>query len=95
MKTSSSNERFIRPQSGKDPMKKGAIMSDSSSLPPLDRFELVADANAEDFRGEWIAIVDKRIVAHNPDMGVVIKAAKKYSEHPEFVRVPKGSIAMY
>lgn len=57
----------------------------------------LSDANANDFRGQWLAVIDEKIVAHNEDIGVVIDKVKR--EHkdgkPQYVRVQKGSIAMY
>lgn len=57
----------------------------------------LSEANANDFRGEWLAIIDEEIVAHNENIGTVIDRVKK--EHagkkPQYLRVQKGNIAMY
>ena len=57
----------------------------------------LSEANANDFRGEWIAIIDERIVAHNENIGTVIDKVKKEhaGEKPQYLRVQKGNIAMY
>ncbi len=57
----------------------------------------VSEANANDFKGEWLAIIDDKIVAHNKNASLLIKATKKSYEgaEPEFFRVCQGNIAMY
>lgn len=57
----------------------------------------LTDANANDFKGEWLAIIDEKIVAHNQNIGNVIDKVKKnhQGEKPRYVRVQKGNVAMY
>lgn len=57
----------------------------------------LSDANANDFKGEWVAIINEKIVAHNENIGNVIDKVKKEhaGEKPSYVRVQKGNIAMY
>lgn len=57
----------------------------------------LTDANANDFKGEWLAIIDEKIVAHNQNIGNVIDKVKKnhQGEKPSYVRVQKGNVAMY
>lgn len=57
----------------------------------------VSAARAKDFRGEWLAIVDDKIVAHDRDIGAVITAARRdyKGKTPRFARIPAGNIAMY
>lgn len=57
----------------------------------------LSEANANDFKGEWVAIIDETIVAHNKNIGNVIDKVKK--EHsgkkPSYLRIQKGNVAMY
>ena len=57
----------------------------------------VVDSNANDFKGEWLAIINEDIVAHGKDVGKLIDITRKHfkGKKPEFVRVNKGNIAMY
>lgn len=57
----------------------------------------LSEVNANGFKGEWLAIIDEKIVAHNENIGNVIDKVKKEhaGEKPSYVRVQKGNIAMY
>ncbi|MBI2664296.1 hypothetical protein HYX10_03045 [Candidatus Woesearchaeota archaeon] len=57
----------------------------------------VSEAHARNFKGQWIAIIDEKIVAHNRDVGKVIDATREHykGKKPEFLRISGGEIAMY
>ncbi len=55
----------------------------------------LANADAKHYKGQWVAIVNNKIVAHDESIEPVIKKARKLDKNPEFVRVSKGNIAMY
>jgi hypothetical protein len=57
----------------------------------------VSDANAKNFKGQWVAIIDEKIIAHNEDIAKVIDITRKdyKGKKPEFLRVSKGNVAMY
>ena len=54
-------------------------------------------AKADDFKGEWIAVIDDAIIAHNKDIGEVITVAKRdyKGKMPRYARIPAGNMAMY
>lgn len=44
------------------------------------------------YRGEYIAVVEEKIVAHGDDFIEVINAAKNYSDDPLIAKVPKWEV---
>ncbi len=62
-----------------------------------EKFIPLSDANANDFRGEWLAVVDNRIVAHDMELSNAIKTAVKNfkGKKIKYSRVPSSNIAMY
>ncbi len=54
-------------------------------------------ANANDFRGEWLALVDNKIVAHHRELSNVmgLTRGKHRGSEPRYVRVPLSNVAMY
>lgn len=57
----------------------------------------VSESNARDFRGQWLAIIDEKIVAHGRNVGKVIDATRKQykGKKPEFVRISGANTAVY
>lgn len=57
----------------------------------------VSEANANNFRGKWLAIIEERIVANHEDIGRLIDITRTYhkGKKAEFVRINKGNTAMY
>jgi hypothetical protein len=53
-------------------------------------YEYFMEADLHGFVGEWIAIVDRRVVSHGRDVRVVFKEAKKKcpDKKPFMARVP-------
>lgn len=47
------------------------------------------------FRGENIAIVGSKIVAHGKDFKKVARKAQKVSPNPLFAKIPKEDIVVY
>ena len=85
-------ERFLSDSYADSAMQKEGVLRKEP-----DEVIKLLDANANDFRGEWLAIIDEKIVAHNEDIGIVINKVKKehQGEKPQYLRVQKGNIAMY
>lgn len=57
----------------------------------------LSEAKADDLRGEWLAIIDDKIVAHNKNLTKVRTAAqRKYKGRKlTLTRVPISTTAMY
>lgn len=50
---------------------------------------------SQKYRGEWIAIVDDKIVAHGKTFGEVDDEARKISPNPLFAQIPKEDVVVY
>jgi len=46
----------------------------------------------KEYRGEYVAVIGEKIVAHNPDIDRVIDEAEKIEELPLIMRVPKDEV---
>jgi len=57
----------------------------------------LSEAKADDFRGEWLAIIDDKIVAHSKNLTKAREAAqRKYKgQKLTLTRIPRSNIAMY
>ncbi|MBU1262049.1 hypothetical protein KKG61_04325 [bacterium] len=44
------------------------------------------------YKGEYIAVVEEKIVAHGSDFIKVIEEAKVYSDDPLFAKVPQWEV---
>lgn len=47
------------------------------------------------YKGEWIAVVEDKIVAHGKNFKEVAKKAKKISTHPVFDKIPQEDVVVY
>ncbi len=61
----------------------------------MDNYEFYVSANLEKYVGQWIAVVDGKVVAHGEDAKVVYDTSRKAfpAKTPLLTCVPK-SIAM-
>lgn len=50
---------------------------------------------AEQFEGEYVAVVGDLIIAHGQDACAVMEEAQKYFEHPVLAMIPKGGWAQF
>jgi hypothetical protein len=50
---------------------------------------------AEQFEGEYIAVVGDMIIAHGQDACVVMDEAEKYHERPVLAMIPRGGWAQF
>ena len=50
---------------------------------------------SQQYRGEHIAIVEDKIVAHGEDFKKVAEEARKISQNPLFVEIPKEDVVVY
>ena len=47
------------------------------------------------YRGEWIAVVGDKIIAHGKDFKKVDDEARKISPNPVFDKIPKEDVVVY
>jgi hypothetical protein len=47
------------------------------------------------YRGEWIAVSDSKVIAHGKDFIKVEKEAKKITNNPVFMQIPKEEVCVY
>ena len=57
------------------------------------------DADVNRFKGQWVAILDEKIIAHGKNIDKVISQTKGLQQDPKnqvgFHRVPMGDMACY
>ena len=57
----------------------------------------LSDAKADDLRGEWIAIIDGKIIAHSKNLAKVVRIAHKTyaGKKPTFTQIPLSNISVH
>lgn len=57
-------------------------------------FAWVSNQNLSEFQGEWVVVVDKKIIASGPNAAEVIKKSRAAcpGKRPFLVKVPKNSV---
>lgn len=58
--------------------------------------EWFAQQNLQKFKGEWVAVVDQRVVAHGPNLRRVLESAKSQARGrtPYITNVPSGLVTV-
>lgn len=55
-------------------------------------WSLTHPLNFNKYKGEYIALVNDRIIAHGRKFETVEKKAKKFDKEPVFVKIPENEI---
>lgn len=52
--------------------------------------------NLSKFLGQWVAVADRKVVAHGADLARVLAEARKNAPHsvPYVARIPEGTLAV-
>ncbi len=63
----------------------------------LKNYEFYADANLSKYAGEWVAIINSKIVAHGKSLKEIVKKARETSPNltPFIAKVPSKKILLW
>lgn len=61
-----------------------------------EAFDYFKNQDLTNYSGEWIAICDNKVVAHDKDLQVVIKEGQKKCSHksPTYTKIPDKNAAL-
>ena len=68
----------------------------SISMSVNDEYDYFAKADLSEFRGEWVAICNRKVVSHSKELKIVVKEAEAVCEGkmPLYAIVPSGAIML-